>query len=228
MSHNHIRHRFFSRYYMSPILLDHRNLKWIWLSVALLVFVTFIIGYISGFEKSNDKWQANLDPTEITLPNAVISDLTAVEQQVPDIEEPGASIDVDSVSEIVVVKPVTEKTLISEVKSELPQQEIVAEVSQAEEISQNGNIAGDANAATARYSLQVGMYKNVDNADAKMAELLNLDLNTYINEYKNKNDEVRYNVRFGYFSSFSSAVVALEMYQQNYNGSAYVARYVRE
>ena len=84
---------------MSPVLLDHSNLKWIWLSVGLLAFLTFFGGYILGFEKSNNKWLAKLDPVEIALPTERASDLDAVAAQPPEVEEPGAHIDVDSVDE---------------------------------------------------------------------------------------------------------------------------------
>ncbi|MDT8453103.1 MAG: hypothetical protein RQ936_10235, partial [Gammaproteobacteria bacterium] len=75
---------------MSPILLDHRILKVLWLGVALLVFMTFMGGYILGFEKSNSTWRTNLDPVELALPAASISALVEVEAQVPEFEHPGA------------------------------------------------------------------------------------------------------------------------------------------
>ena len=71
------------------------------------------------------------------------------------------------------------------------------------------------------------MYSNFDNADAKVSQLLDLNLNAYLNEYQNKKDETRYNVRFGYFASFASAQQALDIYQQNYAESGYIARIER-
>ena len=286
---------------MSPVLLDHRNLKWIWLSVVLLSFLTFFGGYILGFEKSNNKWMAKLDPMEITLPNAIISELIAVEQQTPEFEEPGASIDVDSVDEadnnVVsvannpdaytgVVEPVAIKVaVIKSVKPVIesvrkrPSEEIrtvkvVAEESSAKAISeinettvqavgpvnvavigetdqaplsivseasgllQNASeieplpeqaiealaIIDDASEETARYSIQVGMYSDFNNAANKVEELLNLNLSAYLNQYQNRKDETRYNVRFGYFSSFSRGQQALDIYGKIFSDSGYVAR----
>jgi len=112
MSYFNVSHRSRGRYYMSPVLLDHHNLKWIWLSAGLLLFVTFFAGYIVGFEKSNNKWLARLDPVEITLPSAQVSELSDVEPKIPEIEEPGASIDVDSVDKPVLTKAVVKTTEI--------------------------------------------------------------------------------------------------------------------
>ena len=251
---------------MSPVLLDHRNLKWIWLSVGLLVAMTFFGGYIMGFEKSNNKWLARLDPVEITLPNALVSDLMAVEPQTPEIEEPGASIDVDSVDESAVEKvlaimpdiedkPVklmlesnaedasrqantTEKLAAMSETESAPsdrvsgiggpaQDEQDAELSSEPSIEAT-SIVDDASEETARYSIQVGMYRSFDNAASKVELLINLNLSAYLQEYKNKNDETRYNVRFGYFNAFSNAEQALKIYQQNYSGSGYIARFVRQ
>ncbi len=281
---------------MSPVLLDHRNLKWIWLSVGLLVAMTFFGGYILGFEKSNNKWLAKLDPVEITLPNALFSDLIAVEPQIPEIVEPGASIDVDNVDAPVIEKvvaiaakvesPIIESTSIEEkpLKSKFENNtvqlddeqkktalESYADVSStpinttsetvpvafttttetglvssygvpgiggpaqheqnvessSDLLIETVDIVDDATEETARYSIQVGMYKSFDNAAAKVEQLINSDLSGYLQDYKNKNDEMRYNVRFGYFNAFSNAEQALAIYQKSYSGSGYIARFKR-
>ena len=242
---------------MSPVLLDHRNLKWICLSVSLFILMGFLAGYILGFEKSNNKWLDRLDPTEITLPNVLISDLAAVEPQIPEIEEPGANIDVDSVDgsvveEVTVIEPVMARpvntslpdeqklalisnnaeavsTQIIAIEKSVPVEEAMGFAESLPESSiEVDSIVDDASEETARYSVQVGMYRSFDNAATKVEALLNSGLSAYINDYKNKNDEPRYNVRFGYFQSFSNAGQALKIYQQNYSGSGYIARFVRE
>ena len=222
---------------MSPVLLDHRNLKWIWLSLGLFVLMGFLAGYILGFEKSNNKWLARLDPTEITLPNVLVSDLTAVEPQIPEVEEPGANIDVDSVDESAVeelaiiapeieASPVEAAAIVDEPVIATAEDESLTESS--EPLMEISSIVDDASEETARYSVQVGMYKSFENAATKVEALLNSGLSAYINDYKNKNDETRYNVRFGYFQSFSNAGQALKIYQQSYSGAGYIARFVRE
>ena len=245
---------------MSPVLLDHRNLKWIWLSVGLFAFMTFFAGYILGFEKSNNKWMSKLDPMEITLPDVLLSDLNSSEQQIPESQEPGANIDVDSADEadddIVaavnnsdmytgvvtsaaagvlakeVVKPVTviskQEVLVEDPSTEAGSDINLLEIEpSSEQIIAALTIVDDATEETARYSIQVGMYKSFDNAASKVEKLINSDLSAYINDYKNKQDETRYNVRFGYFSSFSSGQQALAIYENNFAGSGYVARIQR-
>lgn len=235
---------------MSPVLLDHRNLKWIWLSVGLLGFLTFFGGYITGFEKSNNKWMAKLDPVEIALPAVEASAMDAVAAQPPEVEEPGAYIDVDSVDDAdnglltaasdpdaytgVAETTETKAAIQASVKPPVKQasQQVKPEAAppaetltvQANEIS---SIVEDATQETARYSIQVGMYSNFGNADAKVSQLLNSNLNAYIHEFQNKKDETRYNVRFGYFGSFASAQQALTIYQQDYAESGYIARIER-
>ncbi|MES0327235.1 MAG: SPOR domain-containing protein [Gammaproteobacteria bacterium] len=289
---------------MSPILLDHPKLKWILLAVGLLVIMMFFGGYILGFEKSNNKWIAQLEPVGMALPNADVTSLAVVEAQKPEFEEPGASIDVDSVDDeddhvvtvadnsdantgivestvikVAMAKPV--KPMIDHAMKE-PAEEIStlkvvtenasAEVSSAindttEQAVVSDNIAAinetrkallaivsgidgssqneseiaassdtasealtmvdDASEETARYSIQVGMYSSAENAQAKVDQLLNANLNAYLHNYKNKKDEVRYNVRFGYFSSFKRGLKALNIYEKNFAGSGYVARIER-
>ena len=303
MSNTRIFHRSRSRYYMSPILLDHPKLKWVFLAVGLLVIMMFFGGYILGFEKSNNKWIAQLEPVEIALPNADDSALAVVEAQKPEFEEPGASIDVDSVDEdshflavadnsdaysgivestvikVAMAKPVkpmidhamkgpAEKISTLKVVTDNASAEVSSEINDTnEQAVVSDNIAAinetrkallaivsgidgssqkeseiaassdtasealimveDASEETARYSIQVGMYSSAENAQAKVEQLLNANLNAYLRNYKNKNDEVRYNVRFGYFSSFKRGLKALNIYEKNFAGSGYVARIER-
>ena len=265
---------------MSPVLLDHRNLKWIWLSVGLLSFLIFFIGYILGFEQTNNKWMAKLDPVEMAIPNADDLALVVVEAQTPEAAEPGANIDVDSVganefdpfsivnnaeahtiivdasdletvAEINVsevdadesdetilkttdLKTITEtKTALLSVSSDLDdlvstQQEVSSPLEPrlepiVEKKPEATTIVDDASEKTASFSIQVGVYSDFDNAATKAAQLLNWGLNAYLDEHKNTNDETRYKVRFGYFSSYNSGQRALGVYEKHFSGSGYVA-----
>lgn len=76
----------------------------------------------------------------------------------------------------------------------------------------------------ARYTVQVGVFSNTDNAIRKKTELESQKLAAYINEYRNKSDQLRYNVRFGYFKDKSSAAAALSRFEQEMSGSGYVTR----
>ena len=74
----------------------------------------------------------------------------------------------------------------------------------------------------ARYTIQVGMFSDLYYALSRKQELESLQLSAYIHEYKNKQDKTRFNVRFGYFNSKSSARAALSSFEQGMNGSGFI------
>jgi|GEM_PF-3669063 len=85
-------------------------------------------------------------------------------------------------------------------------------------------ISDTANAEDARYTIQVGVFADQDNALRRLSELEALQLSAYVNEHTNKREEIRYTVRFGYFKNKSSALAALDVFEHNLSGSGYVAR----
>lgn len=303
---------------MSPILLDHRLLKVLWLGVAVLVFMTFMGGYILGFEKSDSSWKTNLDHVELVLPIASISALAEVEAQIPEFEQPGADIDVDAADAPVQVEvmipaavgsynleepgfeektvellinepidttaiknneyPAQKATLIELVVSDegeqadkpdlislvfadsdtaarfigpmradynelatltepLPNNAAMQPVSEPVEESQieapselsveSLASVDDATEADAKYSIQVGMYSSSANAAARELLLREANLSAYSMEYLNSNDELRYNVRFGYFASKARAQQALDAFQQQFSANGFIVRFKR-
>lgn len=85
-------------------------------------------------------------------------------------------------------------------------------------------IPNSASAEDARYTIQVGVFSDEGNAMRRKTELESRQLSAYINAYKNKRDQPRFNVRFGYFKDKSSAVAALTRFEQDMSGSGYVTR----
>ncbi|MGB5397783.1 MAG: SPOR domain-containing protein [Gammaproteobacteria bacterium] len=91
-------------------------------------------------------------------------------------------------------------------------------------------VIDDASAEDALYSIQVAIYGSFNNAQRHVDELSELNLSARLDEYLNKDNQTRYNVRFGYFASRASAVAALEAWQstaQPKSGSGYVVRLSR-
>lgn len=86
------------------------------------------------------------------------------------------------------------------------------------------NIIDTASAENARYTIQVGVFADSENAIRRMSELESQNLSAYTDGYTNKRDELRFNVRFGYFKNMSSAKAALSSFQQNMSGNGYIAR----
>ena len=88
----------------------------------------------------------------------------------------------------------------------------------------------DATADDALYSIQVGIYGSANNAQRQVDALSAQHLSAYLDQYQNKDDQTRYNVRFGYFASRASAVAALEAWQarsQPQSSNGYVVRLSR-
>ena len=85
-------------------------------------------------------------------------------------------------------------------------------------------IIDTASADNARYTIQVGVFSDSENAIRKMSELEAHNLSAYTDGYTNKRNQLRFNVRFGYFNNKSSAVAALNSFEQNMSGSGYVTR----
>jgi cell division septation protein DedD len=76
----------------------------------------------------------------------------------------------------------------------------------------------------ARYSIQVGMYGRRVNASNLVVMLDAQGLNAYISEYLNKKQQLRYNVRFGYFENKHTALKGLKHYSETMEGSGYLVR----
>lgn len=85
-------------------------------------------------------------------------------------------------------------------------------------------IVDTAGAEDARYTIQVGVFADADNAARRISELESLQLSAYLNEYTNKREEARFNVRFGYFNNKSSALAALGIFENDLSGSGFVTR----
>lgn len=82
--------------------------------------------------------------------------------------------------------------------------------------------------AKARYTIQVGMYGNIINADNMVSLLQAQNMQAYLSEYYNRKNELRYNVRFGFFANKREALAALEQYKSEHNGDGYLLRFSAE
>ena len=76
-----------------------------------------------------------------------------------------------------------------------------------------------------KYSIQVGMYGRLVNAENMMKMLQVEQYEAYITDYKNKKNETRYNVRFGYFQDKKSALTSLEKFKSDNNGDGYLVKF---
>lgn len=104
------------------------------------------------------------------------------------------------------------------------QQRAAAQLQNEAAAANDAQITDTATAEDARYTIQVGVFADSSNAMRKMNELESLNLSAYTNGYTNKRDELRFNVRFGYFNNKSSATSALSIFENSMAGNGYVAR----
>ena len=85
-------------------------------------------------------------------------------------------------------------------------------------------IIDTATAEDARYTIQVGVFADSENALRRMSELESQHLSAYTEGYRNGRKQLRFNVRFGYFRDKASAVAALNRFEQDLSGTGYVTR----
>ena len=76
-----------------------------------------------------------------------------------------------------------------------------------------------------KYSIQVGMYGRLVNAENMMKMLQAQQFDAYVTDYTNKKNEIRYNVRFGYFADKKFAIAALDKFKSSQNGDGYLVRF---
>jgi len=88
-----------------------------------------------------------------------------------------------------------------------------------------GSVLTQVSKLNARYSIQVGMYGRRVNASNLVTMLEAQGLDAYISEYLNKKQQLRYNVRFGYFENKRAALKGLKYYTVNMDGKGYLVRF---
>lgn len=252
---------------MAPVLFDQRRLFSAGMTIMLGMIVVFAGGYYLGYQKAVSGTGTGLNKTmALALPRPAHADTAQYGPHTPEIQLPGANIDVDAPDDAVTsidskakaavqpermnaeVEAVIDETT-SRIENPAPVETLAQRDSQqlqmaALEIKQDltdadrrsglidattdhQQAAGafdTASAADARYTIQVGVFADSDNAMRKKSQLESRHLSAYIQEYTNKRDEQRFNVRFGYFNNKSSALAALEDFEQNTSGSGYVTR----
>lgn len=271
---------------MTPVLLDQNSLLKAGITAIMVVAGVFVSGYTIGYRSAESGKGVDLNKTMVlALPKPAHADLSAFEPLTPQVQIPGAEIDVDRPE--LAVDSTEQSPAIAVNQAEQQFAAVIAETTRAIEVSaltdapadqalrgdsqqhrrrrsdaitasgfdashDNGKggpgvrqtqhadatpaaakssatgtglgIVDTASADQARYTIQVGVFSNTDNATRKKTELETRQLSAYINEYRNKSDQARFNVRFGYFKDKSSATAALSRFEQDMSGSGYVTR----
>lgn len=232
---------------MTPVLLDQKGIFKAGTIVALVITVVFVSGYYIGYQRAESGKGVDLNRTMVlALPKPAHADESNYEPLTPKVQMPGSDIDVDS-PEIPVATVIEQTTdaieapvngdsradsngleLAAVTEDSVDSAGIVAHggPTSSDTTKQAGQsaLADTASAEEARYTIQVGVFADSENAMRRQAELESRQLTAYIKEYRNKQDQARFNVRFGYFKDKSSANAALNSFEQRLSGSGYVTR----
>ena len=224
---------------MSPILLDNRGILKLGVTAATVVVLVFSSGFLFGYHQANEQNVRSTASEPLVLPVKNAQLAIDVQQQVPEVVDAGKVIDVDQPEP---AKASTTKTLLPTKTSKT--QEIDSSIKKISGEVKPSIAAGDKNEITlndaansapvsisgevlanAKYSIQVGMYGRLANAEI-MAEKLRLqNLRAYVTDYLNKKNEVRFNVKFGYFPNKKIANTALQEYINIQSGDGYLVNF---
>lgn len=226
---------------MSPVLIDQRRLPIIIIGMLNALIITFCGGYFLGARTAETSLPQAVARLELNLPAASLTEVSQ-EAIAPELNTPGASIDVDSVDsppatdqpsvanklvQSAVVEPSKPDSTPAPATTPAPADSTAEAVAKAADLAPAA-IADDAEQDTARYSIQVGIYGSLTNAETQVASLQAQALSAYYESYQNQKDETRYRVRFGYFASHTSASRALELWQLDPAASSgYLVRITR-
>lgn len=238
---------------MVPILLDKRDLIKLGLLSIGVAALVFSGGFISGYEKAAVTLQVQSEVKPLDLPEK-ISVFTRAEHFLPEIIAEGAEIDVDqpAVTETVAEtisqleslqqsSVVSQTELLSQKPEPLRNQASTALVKMPSHlVKQNAttmlqavpstdmisaeNELNTQQLAEVNYSLQVGMYGSLPNAENMVERLQAKEFDAYVSSYTNKNDEIRYNVRLGYFVDKKAALIALKDYKKSEKADGYLVK----
>ena len=224
---------------MSPILLDNRSIIKLGVTAATVVVLVFSSGFLFGYHQANDQNVRSVASESLDLPvkNTLLA--TDVDQQIPAVVDAGEVIDVDQPESAEVS---TKKTLLptntsktqvldSSIKKKSDEVKSLTVADTDNEIAFNDTIhsepvsISDDVLAKAKYSIQVGMYGRLVNAKIMTEKLRAQNLHAYVTDYINKKNEVRFNVKFGYFPNKKIASSALKDYINIQSGDGYLVNF---
>lgn len=244
---SNIKQRRYQKLYIPPILIDQRRFVSIIAVIVVLMAGFFTGGYLLGYQQAESESMLVMDTIALSLPdvkqtadyNFLFSSVESnvvpgVDRDVdlPDVNQTNISVDLHSAAQ----QP---EQLISDPNSSVEEEKNLALQSsdevQIQDIAIGGphasleddpliHLADNADKATAKYTIQVGLYGSADNAERKVEDLLAKRLNAYSTAYIDKKKQQLYNVRFGYYASYKRAKLALDTYQAMLSNDGYIIK----
>ena len=213
---------------MTPILIDKNDVVKLGLFAVFVTVLVFVGGFFFGFQQAKIYQMVVSEPLYLPMKSSA---LAVVEQQKPEVADAGEIMDVD---QPLAKKPVTKKqssTKIQSVKASASYVKKAVRLASNSKPTTNNRVKPKIIKITedvlskAKYSIQVGMYGRLDNAEIMVGKLKAKDLQAYVTDYVNKKSEVRFNVKFGYFLDKKSANSALVYYKEIQKGDGYLVNF---
>ena len=223
---------------MKPYVIDRRQLNLYIFFAVVLIITSFFLGVFTA-----QYWTGNsllsLDSEQAIKPE-LESELQSIESDVSDTvsEAPGSDIENNTVSPVTkspqsgggnssAIKPAVPATrskppVASQTKSTKqiikPVQQATAEAGSETDDEEAASVASD----TFKYSVQAGMFGNLENASRFLDQLQIAGFDGYMEEHEGADGVIRYNVRFGRFASRAEAEQRLVTYKRGFSTPAYV------
>jgi len=231
---------------ISPVLIDSRSQFKLAFWAAVFSLLVFAGGFVSGFQRASEQRLVS-ETLPLKLPPVAVSNNTGiVSAKEPVRLAPGAQIDVDlpdnaagnmeleqgnpAVSVQTTRKNESLRVIVDKADRKQTRATVNAarsQIMQAEtEDRENGNTATVAKQEPEkRYTIQAGTYSRLENAQIMLGQLQQQQLDAYLTDYRNRKNQIRYNVRFGAFASKKTAREQLAQYLGQAGRDAYIVKY---
>lgn len=234
---------------MTPLLIDSRGiLKSGFISVLTLMIV-FASGFFAGIQRAATIQQTGSVTQPLLLPDQRAIMQSSIEAHPPEVLAAGEGIDVDQ-PEIKVsisknntdimsfqMKKTEQSVNMDPAKNSTDRTELVvssaitpdvtSNVSAAPEFTEVAIASAPNELRKIKYSIQVGTYGRLVNAESMMRILQAKQYDAYITKNITKKGGFQYNVRYGYFADKKSAVHNLNKFKsdQDDGGDGYLVKF---
>jgi len=205
---------------MAPLLIDTNGVLKLGVTAAIVAVSIFVGGFYLGYHQADSHHIALSDDSDVEKKRSeeiAESDVVAVDQA-----EPVQKLVKKAPESIVLTKP--EKIQVPVSKKQQSSKGVPSDTPSQKQKAEVKPIVDDVS-VKAKYSIQVGFYGRLDNAKKRVGKLQQENLKAYVSDYVNKNNEIRFNVRFGYFVDKSSANKALKAFNKNHKSDGYMVNY---
>ena len=220
---------------MKPYVIDRRQLNFYIFFAVVLIITSFFLGVFTAQYWTGNRF-LSLD-SEQAIKSELESELKNTDSDVSDTVSKAPGSDVENSPVIKspqsgAADPVSIKPAVPVTRSRPPvpsqtksTKQPVKPVPQATAMA--GSDTDDEETASVapdifKYSVQAGMFGNLENASRFLDQLQIAGFDGYMEEHEGADGVIRYNVRFGRFASRAEAEERLVSYKRGFSTPAYV------